>query len=272
MRSVSSHSTSGRRSAAGVVSEHLQRGLDRRRAGGDEHRRVDLLQRRVDLRARVGLVVHPAHLVPDDVRGDADAAGAADVQAARVDVVVAGQDREAVDQLQLVGVGLLDGLDAVDLGQLGQQVGRHVDRRAAGDVVEHDRGVAGGLGDLAEVGEDAAPVGLVVVRRDGQHRVHPGLDGLLGQVDRVARVVGPRAADDDALVPELADDQRDEPEVLLVGHRRRLARRAGHHQPVRAVREQVPADGDGALLVDGAVGTEGRDHGREKAFVGTHGD
>ena len=40
----------------------------------------------------------------------------------RVDVVVAGQDREAVDQLQLVGVGLLDGLDAVDLGELGQQV------------------------------------------------------------------------------------------------------------------------------------------------------
>ena len=66
----------------GVMAEHLQRGLDGRGAGGDEHRRVDLLQRRVDLRARVRLVVHPAHLVADDVRGDADAAGAADVQAA----------------------------------------------------------------------------------------------------------------------------------------------------------------------------------------------
>ena len=87
----------------------------------------------------------------------------------------------------------------------------------------------------------------------------------------MAGVVGARAADDDALVPELADDQLDQPEVLLVGHRRRLARRAGHDQAVRAVGEQVAADGDRALLVDGTVGTEGRDHGREKAFVGTHG-
>ena len=57
----------------------------------------------------------------------------------RVDVVVAGEDREPVDQLQLVGVGLLAGLDAVDLGELGQQVRRHVDRRAARDVVEDHR-------------------------------------------------------------------------------------------------------------------------------------
>ena len=108
--------------AADVVPEHPQRGLHRRRAGGDEHRRVDLLQRRVDLRARFRLVVHPAHLGPDDVRGDADAAGAADVQAAGVDVVVAGQDREPVDQLQLVRVGLLDRVDPVDLRQLREQV------------------------------------------------------------------------------------------------------------------------------------------------------
>ena len=40
--------------------------------------------------------------------------------------------------------------------------------------------------------------------------------------------------------------------------------------PPLAAREQVPADSHGALLVDGTVGTEGRDHGREKAFVGTH--
>jgi hypothetical protein len=84
------------------------------------------------------------------------------------------------------------------------------------------------------------------------------------------RVVGPGAADDDALVAELIDDQLDQPEMLLVAHRRRLAGRAGHDQPVRAVAEQVAADGDRPLLVDGTVGTEGRDHGREQAFVGTH--
>ena len=37
--------------------------------------------------------------------------------------VVAGVEREAVDQLQLVGVGLLDALDVLDLGELGEQVG-----------------------------------------------------------------------------------------------------------------------------------------------------
>ena len=66
---------------AGVVAEQVQRRLDRGRAGGDEERLVDVAQRRVDLRPRGGLVVHAAHLGPDDVRGDADAAGAAHVQA-----------------------------------------------------------------------------------------------------------------------------------------------------------------------------------------------
>src|SRR3954471_8296249 len=107
---------------ARVVAEHAQRRLDGRRAGGDEHRRVDLLQRRVELRARLGLLVHPAHLRAGDVRGHADPAGAAHVQAAGVDVVVAGQDREAVDWLQLVAVGLLAGVDPVDLRKLGEQV------------------------------------------------------------------------------------------------------------------------------------------------------
>jgi len=41
------------------------------------------------------------------VAGHADAARAADVQALGVDVIVAGQDRQAVDRLQLVRVGLL---------------------------------------------------------------------------------------------------------------------------------------------------------------------
>src|SRR4051812_33262282 len=57
---------------AAVVTLHLQRGLDRRRAGGDEHRRVDLLQPRVELRARVRLVIDAAHLVAGHVAGHAD--------------------------------------------------------------------------------------------------------------------------------------------------------------------------------------------------------
>ena len=49
---------------ARVVAEQVQRRLHRRRARGDEHRLVDVAQRRVDLRALLGLVVHAAHLGP----------------------------------------------------------------------------------------------------------------------------------------------------------------------------------------------------------------
>ena len=188
-----------------------------------------------------------------------------------VDVVVAGHDREAVDELELIAVGLLDGVDPVDLRQLGEQVGRHVDHAPARDVVEDDRRATRGLRHFPEVGGDPAAVRLVVVRRHGQDRVAPRLDRFLGQMDGVPRVVGARATDDRRLVPELTRDQCDEAEVLLIGHRRRLTRGPGHDQPVRAVREQVAADCDRALLIDGAISTEGRDHGREQAFVGTHG-
>ena len=40
---------------------------------------------------------------------------------AQEDVVVAGEHREALDRAELVVVGLLDGDDVVDLGQLGEQ-------------------------------------------------------------------------------------------------------------------------------------------------------
>ena len=189
---------------AGVVAEQVHRRLDRGRAGGDEERLVDVAQRGVDLRARLRLVVHPAHLGADDVGGDADAARAAHVQAGAVDVVVAGQDREPVDRLQLGGVGLLDADDAVDLGELGEQVGRHVDRRAAGDVVEHHRRARGRARDLLEVAHDPAPVRLVVVGRDGEDGLRAGVDHALGQLGRVARVVRAGAGDDRALGADLA--------------------------------------------------------------------
>ena len=47
----------------------------------------------------------------------------AEFKRAEEDVVVAGQDRQALDRPQLVVVRLLDGDHAVDLGQLGE-VGR----------------------------------------------------------------------------------------------------------------------------------------------------
>ncbi len=140
--------------AAGVEAEQVQRRLRARRAGRHEQRLVDVAQRGVDLGAVLGLVDHPAHLVADDVAGDEDPAGAAEVERAREQAVVAGVEVEPVDRLQLVGVGLLDAVDVLDLGELGEQVGRHVRGRAAGDVVEQDR-LVGGRGDRFVVARDA---------------------------------------------------------------------------------------------------------------------
>ena len=166
--------------------------LTRRRAGGDEHRGVDLLQRRVDLRARVRLVVHAAHLRPDDVRGDADAAGAADVQAARRRCRRCRRGRRARRSAAARReLACLTGLDAVDLRQLGEQVGRHVGRRAR-------RGCCRGSpacrrrpwrpprsARRSRAGSACCSTGVT-----DSTASTPGLDRPLGQVDRVARVVG----------------------------------------------------------------------------------
>ena len=78
--SPSSASTIGSRHGPAVQPHQVQRRLGAGRAGRQEQRGVDVAQRRVDLRPRLGLVEQALHLRPDDVRGDADAAGAAHVQ------------------------------------------------------------------------------------------------------------------------------------------------------------------------------------------------
>ena len=96
---------------------------------------------------------------------------------------------------ELVVVGLLDRDDVVDRRpSSASSSGRDVDHRARGDVVEDDRGLGGGR-DRLEVGADAGLVRLVVVRRDDQDGVGAGRGGPLGQLDRVAGVVGAGPAD-----------------------------------------------------------------------------
>ena len=139
-----------------LVAQQVQRRLDAGRAGGDEQRRVDVAQRGVDLRARAR-ARRTCGASPSPTTCEATQMPPAPPMSRQraQDVVVAGQHGQAVDRLQLVGVGLLDRLDAVDLRQLGEQVGRHVDRRAAGDVVEDHRRAGGGARDLLEVAHDA---------------------------------------------------------------------------------------------------------------------
>jgi hypothetical protein len=97
-------------------------------------------------------------------------------------------------------------------------------------------------------------------------------DSTACALDGVPRVVRPGAGDDRALRAHLVHDQRHERDLLLVGERCRLARRAGHDEAVRAVGEEMMRQCDGRLLVDATVGVKRRDHGREQAFVGAHGD
>ena len=257
---------------ADVVAEHVQRGLDRDRAGRAEQRRVDVLQRRVDLRPGLGLVEHPPHLGAGDVRGDADQPVAAELERAQVVLVVAGEHAQAVDRAQLRAVGLLDGVDPVDLRELREQVRRHVQRRPRRDVVEDHRAPGGRAGDLGEVRDQAAAVRLVVVRRDRQDRLRAGLDDRLGEVRGVARVVGPRAGEDRLLAAELGGDRAHEADVLVVGScaSPRLGG-AADDEPVRALLEQVAGERDAGLVVDAAVGAERRDHRREEAADLTHG-
>ena len=115
-RSSSVASTSGKPVAADIVSEQVQRALDRDRVDDDAEqvdRRHELLVERaraVDVALPVA-AHHLLHLRADDVRVHADAARAADLEEREDEVVVAGVEVEAeLDdraRLREVGVRLL---------------------------------------------------------------------------------------------------------------------------------------------------------------------
>src|SRR5206468_8164306 len=93
--------------------------VDRRDLGVDLSRALDV--------AGLRRIPHLAHLLADDVRGNGDAAPTAELEYAQKGVVVSSEDRQTLYRRQLLVVGLLDGDDVVDLGQLRQEVRRHVD-------------------------------------------------------------------------------------------------------------------------------------------------
>ncbi len=230
-----------------------------------------MLEPGLDRAPVLGLVDHPPQLRADDVAGHEDPPGAAELERAAEDVVVAGVQLESVDQGQVGVVGLLDRAHVLDLGQLGEQIVGHVGTRAAGDVVEDDRPV-GGLRDLLEVAHDAAPVGAHVVGRHRQHRVRAERGRPLGELDRMVRVVGSDAGDDRAASAHLLDRELDHPEVLLIGQGRRLAGGPAHHQPVGAAVHKVVHQRHGRVLVDAQVRVERRDHrGQDRSQVARHG-
>ena len=76
---------------------------------------------------------------------------------------------------------------------------------------------------------------------------------------RVARVVRPGAGEDRRAAAELVDRGLVEVEALPVGERRRLARRAGDDETVRAVLDEVARERAEGIEVDRAVRPERRD-------------
>jgi len=87
----------------------------------------------------------------------------------------------------------------------------------------------------------------------------------------VRGVVRAGARDDRPPAPELGYRELEQTQLLLIGEGRPLPRRAGDDEPVRAVLEQVRADGDECLLVDAAVVCERRYRGGDDAPVGHRG-
>ncbi len=145
------------------------------------------------------------------------------------------------DLFQVRG-GLLDRHDAGMLREPQQRRGIDVAARPAGHVVDDDRQAAL-VRDGPVVRLEHPLVGLVVVRRDHEGRVGPQGRGPAGRRDGRGGVVGAGTGDDrdaagQAAAGDRLDGQADEPVVLLVGRRGRLAGRAararGRRCPGRA--------------------------------------
>ena len=125
--------------------------------------------------------------------------------------------------MKFVIVGLLDRDDVVDLAQRCEQRGTDVGDRPRGDVVEDQRQLGTACGDRLEMGLYAGLVGTVVIGGDDQAGVGTGVGGHLGQLDRVAGVVGAAAEDHGGGLAHLFKDDLEQFDLLVVLERRRRA-------------------------------------------------
>src|SRR5688572_4830322 len=110
---------------------------------------------------------------------------------------------------------------------------------------------------------EAALAGLVVIRRHDQDGVRPGPLGMLGELDRLAGVVGAGAGNHRHSPPGRLDANFDDSLVLVMRQRRRLARRAHRHQAGRAFTNLPVDEGAKGLFIEGAVA-----HGRDQRGYG----
>ena len=164
---------------------------------------------------------------------------------------------------EFLGVGLLDPLDPVDLGQLGQQVRRHVRRGAPGDVVQQDRLVGGARHrfDSGASGRGGSACCSRASPTASRRRPAPwpvrsgGPPGGCRWCPCRRRSSCPPGARSTASSISA--------ELLVVGQRRGLAGRARHDEPVRAVLGEMAHQRDERLLVDPPGRIERRDDRRQ---------
>ncbi len=107
--------------------------------------------------------------------------------------------------------------------------------------------------------DEPAPVGLVVIGGDAEDGVDAKRGCALGQVHRVAGVVGPDPRGDRRALGPVGDRQLNDAQMLLVGQRGGLAGRAADDEAVRAVLSKVVQKIDERLLVDVQIVVKWRD-------------
>ena len=133
---------------------------------------------------------------------------------------------------------------------------RHVHARAARDVV-HDARQRHRPRDRLEVAVEALLRRPAVVRARQQHRVYAQPLRLARQLDALGGVVRPGAGDHNAARPDRLLDLGEQPHLLVVRERRRLAGRAGEDDAVAAGVEEREGEALGLGVVHRPVASNG---------------
>ena len=151
-------------------------------------------------------------------------------------------------------------------------VDRHVDHRAAGNIVDDDRN-ADGVVDRLVVLVEPFLRRLVVIGRDDQHRVGARLLGVLRQFDRLGGRIRAGAGDHRHPALGLIDAPFHHLLVLVMRQRRALAGGADRHQAVGALADLPVHQVAECLLVERAVFERRDQRGKRssKARLGGHG-
>ena len=202
--------------------------LDRYGIGFDEQRLESRIQPAVDP-ASGGEIVgerqpnHLGNLADVEIRCHADYAFGPHGHEGQGEGVVAAQHGDVAAQRLFDLVHPIDAparfLDPGDMRKLGAQScdDGHADLHptAAGNRIENDRPIRR-LGDRGKMLKQAFLTRLIVVRRDQQHRIGPGLVGELGQLHRLMRRVGSGAGNDRDPAAGFRDHEPDHIHVFLV--------------------------------------------------------